>query len=340
MNPSLSKLAWRRWLLLAAGIVGLLDAVPTDAAAPPLTKVQTIELKGPTGRLDHLALDADHARLFVANMPNHSLDVVDLRAGKLVRQIPGQDGIQGIAYASDLDRIYVGNAEGGLCNVFDGRDYRLLKTIKFADDADNVRYDPHTHRIYVGHAVSSLGVINAKTLELLADIKLPGAPESFQLETDRPRLYVNTPSAGRVVAVDTSTNQVIAEYPLTLAHSNFPMALDEAHHRIFVGCRREPMLIVLDSDSGKELTSVPIPGDTDDVFFDARRHRLYASCGEGSLAVLRRADGDRWEVETKLPTVKRARTCLFDAATGTLYLVVPRQEGRPGPEIWVYHVVG
>src|SRR5439155_9421379 len=116
------------------------------AEGPPLELIQTIDLKGPAGRLDHLALDAKHGRLFVANMANSSLDVVDLKAGKLVKQIPGQQKIQGIAYAPKLDRIFVGNGQDGVCNVFDGKSYDLIKGIPL-DDADNVRFDPSKNRV-------------------------------------------------------------------------------------------------------------------------------------------------------------------------------------------------
>src|SRR5262249_34206103 len=151
----------------------------------------------------HLALDAKHDRLFVANMANSSLDIVDLKAGKLQRQIPGQKKIQGIAYAADLDRIFVGNGEDGVCNVFDGRNYNLLNSAKL-DDADNVRFDPATHRVYVAHAEKALAVLDGKTLEVLADIRLPGSPEAFQLERGRARLYLNTPSPSQVLAIDTA----------------------------------------------------------------------------------------------------------------------------------------
>jgi DNA-binding beta-propeller fold protein YncE len=306
------------------------------ADEPSLKLVQSIPLRGPTTRLDHLALDAKHARLFVANMANSSLDVVDLKAGKLLNQIPGQKGIQGIAYAPDLDRIFVGNEVGGVCNVFDGRDYKLLKRFKFADDADNVRYQPAKRRIYVAHAEASLAVIDAKKLEVVTEIKVPGQAESFQLEKDRPRLYLNVPSAQAVVVIDTDEDKVTARYPLTLAGANYPMALDEAHRRIFVGCRKPASIVVLDSNSGKEVAKVTIPGDTDDVFFDAKRRRLYASCGEGYLAVVRQVDADHYQLLEKIPTAKVARTCLFDPGAGRLYLVVPRQEGQKGPEVHVY----
>src|SRR5262249_55574818 len=302
---------------------------------PSLERIQTIQLKGPDGRLDHMALDAEHKRLFVANMANSSLDIVDLKEGALLKQIPGQKGVQGIGYAPDLNRIFVGVGEVGVCNVFDGGDLSLLKSLPFPD-ADNVRYEPRRQRIYVAHAEKALGVINAKSLEVLADIQLPGSPESFQLAKERPRIYLNTPRPSQVVAIDTETDKVIDRYPLTLAQANYPMALDEADHRIFVGCRRQPMILVLDSESGKEIADVPIPGDTDDVFFDAERKRIYASCGAGFLAVVRQIDPDHYEMLEKIPTVKVARTSLFDPESGRLYLIVPKHGDKPSPEIWVY----
>jgi hypothetical protein len=317
--------------------VMLLGTAPAPAADPPLKRIQTIPLQGPASRLDHLALDAKHGRLFVANMANSSLDVVDLKAGCLIKQVPGQHKIQGIAYAADLDRIFVGNGEDGVCNIFDGRDYRLLKAMRL-DDADNVRYDARARRVYVTHAEKALAVLDARSLELLTDIHLPAAPEAFQLAKTEHRIYLNTPSPSQVVVVDTDQNKVANRFPMTLARRNFPLALDEANRRIFAGCRRKPMVVVLDMDTGKEVAGIPIPGDTDDVFYDARHKRLYASCGEGSLAVIRQVDADHYETQATLPTVKLARTCLFDPDGARLYLVVPRHTGADGPQVWVYEV--
>jgi hypothetical protein len=325
-------------LLATAPLAILVWATAAAGAEPSLKLVQTIPLKGPAGRLDHLALDAKNGRLFVANMANSSLDVVDLKAGQLVKQVPGQQGIQGIAYAEDLDRVFVGLGTGGFCNVFSGEDYKLLKTIKFADDADNVRYNPATHLAYVAHAEKALGVIDAKTYEVKADIKLPGQAESFQLEKGRPRLYLNTPSPAQVNVIDLDKNAVVGHYPLQRAAANYPLALDETNRRLFVGCRKPPAVVVLDSESGEEKANVAIPGDTDDVFLDAKRQRLYASCGEGFLAVIRQADADHYELLEKVPTIKGARTCLLDPEGGRLYLLIPRQAGKEGPEVWVYQL--
>jgi DNA-binding beta-propeller fold protein YncE len=325
----------RRFTLGAAAcLLGAVAAAYTAESAG-LKQVGTIRLAGPEGRLDHLALDTVHRRLFIANMPNRSLDVVDLAQGKLIRQVPGQHEIQGIAYAPDLNLIFVGNGSGE-CNVFDGRDYHRVTSLHPGDDCDNVRYDPKTQRAYVIHAPQSLAVIDAKTQQVMKEIRLPAAPESFQLEKGRPRIYLNTPSPAQVAVIDTDKQTVATVYRLKRGGANFPMALDERHHRLFVGCRRPPLLDVLDTETGREVAAVEIPGDTDDLWYDAADQRLYVSAGEGYLAVIRQVDPDRYETAARLPTARGARTSLYDPTARRLYLVVPRRSGRPAPEIWVY----
>jgi hypothetical protein len=324
------------WLALAG--LGFLFAGPVAAADPSLELVQTIVLKGKAGKLDHLALDGKRDRLFLANSCNGTLDVVDLKAGKLLKQVTGQTGIQGVAYAADLDRVFVGLGSGGLCNAFNGADYKPLKTIKFTDDADNVRYDPERHLVFVAHAEASIGVIDARTFAVRADVKLPGAAEGFQVAAGRPQLYVVLPSPSQVAVLDIDKKEITANYPVKMAGGGHPLAQDAANKRLFVGCREAPMLVVLDSETGKEITGVEVPKEIDDVFYDAKRKRLYASCGEGYLAVIRQSDADHYEVVEKVATVKQAKTCLFDAETGRLFLAVPRQEGMPGPEIRIYKV--
>jgi DNA-binding beta-propeller fold protein YncE len=321
--------------LIAALLLVLGVRLATGAEPATLELLQTIPLKGAAGRLDHLAIDGKHARLFVANLSNNSLDIVDLKAGKLIKQIPDQKKIQGIAYAPDLDRIFIGNGTGGACNVFDGKDYTLLKSITLPG-ADNIRYLASRRLVYVGHAEKALSVIDAQTYEVKATIQLPGRPEGFQLETKRPLLYMNTVEPTRLVVVDTEKNEVLHRYPLKLADRAYPMAVDAANHRLLLGCRNKPSIVVVDSETGKEVTSVTIPEDIDDLFFDVKNKRLYASCGAGALAVIRQRDADHYETLETIPTVKLARTCFFDPAEERLYLIVPRQKGEEGPTIRVY----
>jgi hypothetical protein len=152
-------------------------------------------------------------------------------------------------------------------------------------------------------------------------------------------MYINAKAEGVVVALDSDNDRIISRYNVAPAGVPAAVAIDEPNRRLFVGCRREPSLVVMDSDTGKVVARVPIAGDVDDVSFDAKRRRIYASCGDGAIAVIRQVDADRYEPLTTVTTVKGARTSVFDPEGGRLYVVVPRRPERPGqenPEVWVY----
>ncbi|MBX7106750.1 MAG: hypothetical protein K1X57_21930 [Gemmataceae bacterium] len=319
--------------LLSLGLLAGLAATAQADDPKTLKLAQTVALEGKAGRFDHLALDAKGERLFVANLSNDSLDIVDLKAGKLVKQIVGQKKAQGVAFAPALNRIYQGNGTDGVCNVFDGKTFEKLHSLKLPD-ADNVRYHARSGLVYVGHGEKSLTAFDAKTYEVKATIPLPGAPESFQIDDGRKRMYVNCLKPATVAVINLDTHEVVAKYPLTLADANFPLTLDTKGQRVFVGCRKKPMVVVLDAATGKELAGVEIPGDIDDLFFDAKRGRLYAACGEGALAVLEEKDGAFTVVE-KFTTAKLARTCLFDPDGDRLFVVLPRN-GDLAPELRIY----
>jgi DNA-binding beta-propeller fold protein YncE len=324
----------------AAALVIMTPGVVVSAAdPPPLERVQTIALKGPAGGLDHLGVDAKRSRLFVANTAGGTLDIVDLKAGKLLKQVPGQGRIRGIAYSPETDRVFVGNGTGGVCNTFDGENYELVKSVPLGTDADNVRYNPRTGRIYVVHADTELSVIDSRDHSLRSPITLPKSLGAFQLEAGRPRMYINAKAEGVVVAIDSNNDRIIGRYDVAPAGVNAALAIDEPNHRLFVGCRTNPALVVMDSDTGRIVASVPIPGDVDDVSFDDRRRQIYASCGDGAVAVIRQLGADRYEPLATVSTVKGARTSIFGAAESKLYLAVPRSAQRPDqetPEVWVY----
>lgn len=330
----------RRIASAGAATVLLLAVASSTAVAdgdgkPLLERVRTIALKGPVGGLDHLALDARRGRLFVANTVNGTLDIIDVGAGKVLKQVLGQGRIRGVAYSPDADRVFVGNGTGGVCNIFDGESYELLRSVPLGVDADNVRYNPRTRRIYVVHADTELAIIDATDFTLRSPIALPKSLGAFQLEARRPRMYINAKS-GLVVAIDSDKDEVIGRFPVAPAGVNAALAIDEPHHRLFVGCRKNPSLVVMDSDTGKVVDSVPIPGDVDDLSFDEHRRRIYASCGEGAIAVVRQVDADHYEALATIPTTPGARTSLFDAGARQFYLAVPRRAGRASPEVWVY----
>ena len=341
MNDRSISAAACLWIMAAVGAPVLSPEVGRAAEDAPLERVQTISLKGPVGGLDHLALDVKRGRLFVANTVNGSLDVVDLKGGKLFKQVSGQGGIRGIDYDSGSDRVFVGNGDGGICSIFDGRNYELLKSVRLGEDADNVRYNPRSNRVYVVHADKELSVIDAKDYSLRQAIALPTSLGAFKLELSRPRMYANAKNEG-VIAIDTDEDKIVGRFSVAPAGTNAAIAIDEANRRLFVGCRKNPALVVMDSDTGTIVASVPIPGDVDDLSFDPTRKRIFASCGEGAIAVIRQIDADRYESLGTIATVKRARTSIFNPETGHLYLAVPRLADRPdqeNPEVWVYRAM-
>lgn len=277
-------------------------------------------------------MDPAHDRLFASNRGGNSLDVVDLKAGKLAQRIPNQQKIRGIAYSASLNRIFVGDGEPGVCNIFDGKTYEFLKSLPITN-ADNVQFDPRKNLVYVGH--EGLTVIDVQTMSVKMEITMPGTVRAFRIDPTRPRLYANC-MTNEVCVVDTDQLRLVADYPIKSASGNTSLALDPEGRCVFVGCRQEPKLVVLDADTGKEAATLEIPGNVDDLSFDAKRQRIYASSGEGVLAVIQRKDAGQYTLLAKLPTVKQAQTSIFDPQQGRLYLGVPRQEAKDGPEIWVY----
>jgi DNA-binding beta-propeller fold protein YncE len=319
--------------MLAIGLGLATTTLAAGGGNPPLERVATIQSKGPNGSLDHLFVEATGSRLFLANQVNNTLDIIDLTSNKLVKQLPEQKSARSVVVAPELDRIFVGNG-GGTCNVFDAKDYRLLKSIP-VKGADSVRYDPRTKHVFVASA-KSLTVIDAKSFDVLATIALPGAPHAFQVAGSKPRLYMNSGPPAEVTVIDTDTNKVVDHYKFQADKGIASLALDEAGKRIFVGLRDKARLAVLNMESGKELASVPLPAGVDDMFYDSKDKRIYASCGAGSIAVIRQLDADHYEPLATIATVKGAKTSFYHAPSQRLFVAVPRQGGKEGPEIWVY----
>ncbi len=293
---------------------------------PPLHLTGTIALPGVAGRIDHLAADVDHQRLFVAALGNNSIEVVDLRSLSRVRSVTGPHQPQGLAYLAGARLIVVAGGQDGSVEFRDAGDFHTVRTVALGDDADNVRYDAPTHRVFVGYGDGALAAISEDGTRL-ADAKLPGHPESFQLETSGPRIFVNVPSAGRIVVVSRDTMKVTASWPVAAAGANYPMALDEAGRRLFVGCRRPARLLICDTVSGKSIGSAATVGDADDLFYDGRRRRVYVSGGDGAIDVLR-ADGAALEAIARIPTAPGARTSLFVPEQDRLYVAVPARRGQ------------
>lgn len=281
------------------------------------------------GRIDHLSADIKGNRLFLAALGNNTVEVIDLGAGKVVHSLKGFHEPQGVCYWAGGGRLYVANGETGKVDVFNGDTLARVQSYAFGGDADNVRLDAATKEVYVGYGSGALGVINAQLGSRVGDTMLAAHPESFQIETSGPRIFVNIPEAENITVVDRRTRTVKAKWPVTAAKSNFPMALDEANHRLFIGCRRPAKLLVLDMGSGKEVATADIVGDTDDLFYDAARKRIYISGGGGAVTVLQQKDADHYDRLAEIPTAPGARTSLFIPELKRFCVAVPHRGGQP-----------
>ena len=254
-----------------------------------------------------------------------------------MRSIPGLKEPQGVVYIADLDQIIVANGEDGTVRTIDAKTFMTLSSLMVGGDADNVRYDSSTGRIVVGYGDGALAFIDPKAHKLVGTTKLAGHPESFQLEKSRPRIYVNVPNANHIVVVDSGKHNVITTWPVGQFHANFPMALDEANHRLLVGTRNQAKLVAFDTESGRQITALDISGDTDDLFFDQENKRIYVSGGDGHIDVFGQSDADHYQPITKINTASGARTSLFVLDLHKLFLAVPHR-GAQEPAIRVYDV--
>lgn len=302
---------------------------PADPSSPRLTA--TIPLEGVEGRIDHMALDAKANKLYVAALGNNTVEVIDFAAGKRTDTIKGFMEPQGIVVVPESQRVIIASGQDGKCRIYDPS-LKLLAQIDGLEDADNVRYDAKSKLAIVGYGGGALAFIDPQTGTKTAEIKLDAHPESFQLEKDGKRIFVNVPGVDHVAVVDREKGAVIAKWALTDAKVNFPMALDEANHRLFIGCRKPAKLVVLDTETGKTVTSVDVVGDTDDVFYDAANKRVYVSGGAGRISIVAQKDADTYNVLAQINTASGARTSFFAPSSGTLYVAVPHR-GTQKPEL-------
>jgi YVTN family beta-propeller protein len=306
------------------------------ASDSPLHLESTIPLSGVQGRIDHMSFDPASGRLFVAALGNNTIEVIDTKRAKRIHTISGLQEPQGVLYLADANRLYVANGEDGTLKMFDGTSYQLLKSVSLGSDADNVRFDSEQKEIYVGYGDGSLAILHEDGTKI-GDIKLDAHPESFQLEKHGPRIFVNLPDSRKIAVVDRTSKAVISTWKTGQALANFPMSLDEQDHRLFIVCRKPAQLLILNTDSGTVVTTIPTVGDCDDVFYDRLAKRLYASGGAGYVAVVAQQSPDRYSAAMTVTTRKGARTSFLSPESQTLF-VAARQQDSESAAIYVYGV--
>ena len=277
---------------------------------PPLVLERTIPLKGVSGRIDHMAVDLRRRHLFVAELGNGTVDVVDLAAGRAIHRIAGLREPQGVGYSPQADVIVVASAGDGSVRLFKGEDLSPAGVVSLGEDADNVRLDTRTGQLVVGYGSGGLAVLDPTSRSVVGTNRLPAHPEGFQLDPSTRRAFVNVPDAGQVALVDLAAGKQVASWRVPGLKANFPMALDSAGSLLATVFRSPARLVLLDAKIGAVTANLPTCGDADDVFFDAKRRRIYVSCGEGFVDVLE-GDPAGYHSLARIPTHSGARTSLF-----------------------------
>jgi DNA-binding beta-propeller fold protein YncE len=273
--------------------------------------------------------------------------VIDLKTNRQIHTIPDLNQPQGAFYEPKTNKLFVASEGDGTVKIFDGTSLHLVQTVTLDLDADNVRYDGRNKHIVVGFGGEKFlagkvtrpgggGALEVLDLngKRLAEIPTDAHPESFQLERMGSRVFINVPDKQEVEVAEATKGTVLAHWKVTACTTNFPMALDEAHHRLFVGCRMPAQLAVFDTETGKVVASPAIVEHTDDLFFDASKGRIYI-LGEGFIEAWQEKDADHYERIGRFPTPTDGRTGLFVPDLGTLFETIPHH-GPQGAEILVY----
>lgn len=307
----------------------------------PLVLTEAIPLPGVLGRFDHFGFDRQN-QLFVSALGNNTVEVIDISGRTRAHSISGIPNPQGVVYSPETKKLFAASSKGKLY-VFDGTSFDLITAIDFHGDVDNLRYDAANRRVYVGYGddeTGAIGTVDATTNDRLdEEYKLGSHPESFQLETTGPNIYVNLPELKQIAVINRSTH-AISRWPLTLEH-NFPMALDEADHRLFVATHEPARLAVFDTNSGHLVAMVPCVQDADDLYYDSTRKRIYVPGGEGYISVFQQKDADHYQLLAKVSSTLGARTAGYFGkgrkGFDRLFLAVPARADH-GAEMWIYTV--
>ncbi len=335
----------KKWSTILVAALLFLGAQARSQTAAPIKLIQTYELPAEVkGNFDHFGIDLKGGRLFATPEGYHAVVVFDLKTGKLVHKIDGIGKPHAVLYREDLNRIYITDGDAGDLKIFDGTTYKLVSSVKLLEDADSVGYDPATNYLYIDNGggdvhqtYSMLSVVDTTAGTKLADLKIDGDTlEAMTLEKSTPKMYVNNRAKNQVSVLDRDKRELVASWPVTLCKNNVAMALDEANHRLFVACRTS-QIAVLDTQTGKEITSFAITKGVDDITYDAASKRIYAAC-DGAVDIYEQSGPDSYKLVANVPTGPMGRTARLVPELKRYFVAVP-QHGATSAKVLVFEVL-
>ena len=314
----------------------MLSCAPALAGSETaLALEQTIGLSEVDGRIDHFAIDIKGRRAFLAALAKNTIEVVDLKAGRLIKTLPNFAKPQGVRFVPELNRLFVATGLDGALTTLDGSTLSTLGTAHVSLGADAIGYDPRTQYLYIGSGggdankeTGDLTVLSAKTGERIAALVTDAHAGGSVVEIQGDHLYVLVPEKAQVLVFDRRTRAQVAKWTVPEIQKIVALDLDEKDQRLFLGVRTPASIVVLDSSSGAVIASIPTVGTLDGLSYDRARRRIYTTGGEGFVDVTQQTDPDHYERIARVPTGPNARTSLFVPEWQRLYVAVPRDKDR------------
>lgn len=331
--------------LILAVFVALGPGTAVAQNPEPLRQVSAIRLPEVAGRIDHLAVDLKGKRVFLAALEKNSVEVVNVASGTVTQTIPGFQKPQGLLYLPNLHRLFVASGKDGTVKAFDGAALLPSASTKTSLGADAIGYDPKADEIYVGSGGADAGkergdliILDPKSLRHKAALTTDAHAGGSIPDASGKRMFVLVPEKSEVLVVDRPTHRITATWTIAGIQKDVAIALDERDHRLFLGVRTPPSIVILNSDTGEKVAEVPTAATLDGLSFDVATRRIYTTGGEGYLDVTQQLDANHYRQIARIPTGPVARTSLFVPEWRRLFVAVPRDKERPA-ELRVFEVV-
>ena len=326
-------------ITLTLALVLLCASFTNAQTKSPLTLQQTIPLPGVTGKFDHFAVDTERGLLFAAATGNHSGEVVDLKTNKVRQSIAGLGKPHGLVWVGSTGSLYVADGALGELMVYNGTPLALAGTLKLSDDADDMVYDEASHLLFVGHGGAAnpakIAVVDTIRFSIVASLSVATHPEALEIDAHERRVFANIAESNEVAVIDLASRAITAQWKLSRAGDNVPLAYDVARHLLYVGCRTPGTLIALDAATGKEVAVAPAAEGVDDLFYDAALSRVYLISGAGEVDSYQVGRDKSLRRLGTLLTAAGAKTGLLVPAQNLLYVGIPGA-GVQSAQIRVY----
>jgi YVTN family beta-propeller protein len=312
-------------IILGIALLATTSIIPQLSKAQTYVADKTIALPG-EGGYDYLAIDQVNRRLYVSH--STSVNVIDLATEQPVGSVDNMKGVHGIAIVNKLNRGFISDGKANAVVAFDLKTLKVIATIPLtnANGPDAIMYDPYSNRVFSFNGESNnSSVIDPATLKQVGTVALGGAPE-FAVADGKGKIYNNLEDKSSLNVIDSKTLKVIKNYPLAPCGGPTGLALDAASQRLFTVCRENKGVSVVDINTGKVITTLPIGAGVDAVAYDPQTKLIFCSCGDGTTTIIKQKSANDYSVVQVLKTSDRARTMALDLLTHKIYLSVAQFE--------------